>query len=137
MSSTSGSWGSPTSPASTSRGARPPARRGVLSPPAPGGEPPAFAAPRGARALAGDLAVVHVPKTIDNDLPLPPEVPTYGYTTAVNLGKDLVQHLMGDAATTGKWFFVTVMGRHAGHLALGIAGAAAATLAVIGEEFPE
>jgi 6-phosphofructokinase 1 len=29
------------------------------------------------------------------------------------------------------------MGRHAGHLALGIAGAAAATLAVIGEEFPE
>lgn len=87
--------------------------------------------------MAGGLAVVHVPKTIDNDLPLPPDVPTFGYTTAVNLGKDLVQHLMGDAATTGKWFFVTVMGRHAGHLALGIAGAAAATLAVIGEEFPE
>jgi len=102
-----------------------------------GGDDTAFAASRVARAMAGDLAVVHVPKTIDNDLPLPPEVPTFGYTTAVNLGKDLVQHLMGDAATTGKWFFVTVMGRHAGHLALGIAGAAAATLAVIGEEFPE
>ena len=102
-----------------------------------GGDDTAFAASRVARVMAGDLAVVHVPKTIDNDLPLPPEVPTFGYTTAVNLGKDLVQHLMEDAAATGKWFFVTVMGRHAGHLALGIAGAAGATLAVIGEEFPQ
>lgn len=44
---------------------------------------------------------------------------------------------MGDAETTDRWFFVTVMGRRAGHLALGIGGAAAATLTVIGEEFPE
>jgi 6-phosphofructokinase 1 len=42
---------------------------------------------------------------------------------------------MQDAATTGRWFFVTVMGRHAGHLALGVAGAAGATLAIIPEEF--
>src|SRR5437762_2210 len=40
-----------------------------------------------------------------------------------------------DASTTDRWFFVTVMGRHAGHLALAIGGAAAATLTVIGEEF--
>ena len=70
------------------------------------------------------LAVAHVPKTIDNDLPLPEDVPTFGFTTAVNLGKDLVRNLMQDAATTQKWFFVTVMGRHAGHLTLGIGGAA-------------
>ena len=44
---------------------------------------------------------------------------------------------MQDAATTERWFFVTVMGRHAGHLALGIGGAAGATLTVIAEEFPE
>jgi 6-phosphofructokinase 1 len=44
---------------------------------------------------------------------------------------------MKDAATTDKWFFVTIMGRHAGHLALGIGSAAGATLTVIGEEFPE
>jgi 6-phosphofructokinase 1 len=44
---------------------------------------------------------------------------------------------MQDAATTERWFFVTVMGRHAGHLALGIGGSAAATLSVIAEEFPE
>jgi 6-phosphofructokinase 1 len=44
---------------------------------------------------------------------------------------------MQDAATTEKWFFITVMGRHAGHLALGIGGAAGATLSVIAEEFPQ
>jgi ATP-dependent phosphofructokinase / diphosphate-dependent phosphofructokinase len=101
-----------------------------------GGDDTAFAASRVAHALEGRLGVVHVPKTIDNDLPLPPEVPTFGFMTAVDLGKDLVRNLMKDAATAEKWFFVTVMGRHAGHLALGIGGGAGATLTVIGEEFP-
>ena len=100
-----------------------------------GGDDTALGTARVARALEGRLAVVHVPKTIDNDLPLPPEVPTFGFMTAVDLGKDLVRNLMEDAATTEKWFFVTVMGRHAGHLALGVGGAAGATLTVIGEEF--
>lgn len=102
-----------------------------------GGDDTAFATSRVAEALGGSLAVAHVPKTIDNDLPLPPEVVTFGYMTAVNLGKDLVKNLMQDAATTERWFFVTVMGRRAGHLALGIGGAAGATLTLIGEEFTE
>lgn len=102
-----------------------------------GGDDTAFAAARLAEACRGRLAVAHVPKTIDNDLPLPHEIVTFGYTTAVNLGKELVSNLMRDAATTERWFFVTVMGRRAGHLALGIGGAAAATLTVIGEEFAE
>src|SRR5206468_539757 len=100
---------------------------------------------RGARVLGcydgfkwlveGDLE--HVPKTIDNDLPLPSDIVTFGFTTACGLGKDLVRNLMQDAATTERWFFVTVMGRRAGHLALGIGGAAGATLTVVAEEFPE
>jgi 6-phosphofructokinase len=102
-----------------------------------GGDDTAFGAARVARMLDGRLAVAHVPKTIDNDLPLPKEIPTFGFTTAMDVGKDLVRNLMKDAATTDKWFFVTVMGRHAGHLALGIGGAAGATLTIIGEEFPE
>jgi 6-phosphofructokinase 1 len=102
-----------------------------------GGDDTAFGACQVAGALEGRLGVVHVPKTIDNDLPLPADVPTFGFTTAVDLGKDLVRNLMKDAATTQKWFFVMVMGRHAGHLALGIGGGAGATLTVIGEEFPE
>jgi 6-phosphofructokinase len=99
-----------------------------------GGDDTAFAAAQLARVMPG-LAVAHVPKTIDNDLPLPTDIVTFGFTTACNLGKDLVRNLMEDAATTERWFFVTVMGRHAGHLALGIGGAAGATLTVIAEEF--
>ncbi|HEU5320018.1 MAG TPA: diphosphate--fructose-6-phosphate 1-phosphotransferase [Methylomirabilota bacterium] len=101
-----------------------------------GGDDTAFAASRLAKSMPG-LAVVHVPKTIDNDLPLPSDIVTFGFTTACNLGKELVRNLMQDSATTERWFFVTVMGRHAGHLALGIGGSAAATLTVIAEEFPE
>jgi 6-phosphofructokinase len=101
-----------------------------------GGDDTASGASRVARAMPERLATAHVPKTIDNDLPLPAGIPTFGFTTAVDLGKSLVGNLMQDAATTGRWYFVTVMGRHAGHLTLGIAGAAGATLAVIAEEFP-
>jgi 6-phosphofructokinase len=101
-----------------------------------GGDDTAFAASRLAKALEG-LTVAHVPKTIDNDLPLPSDIVTFGFTTACNLGKELVRNLMQDAATTERWFFVTVMGRHAGHLALGIGGAAGATVTVIAEEFPQ
>ncbi len=102
-----------------------------------GGDDTAFAACRLSEAVQGRVAVAHVPKTIDNDLPLPQEVATFGFTTACNLGKDIVQNLMEDAVTANRWFFVTVMGRRAGHLALGIGGSAGATLTVIGEEFPE
>jgi 6-phosphofructokinase 1 len=102
-----------------------------------GGDDTAFAACRLSEVMTDRIAIAHVPKTIDNDLPLPQEVATFGFTTACNLGKDIVQNLMEDAITTNRWFFVTVMGRRAGHLALGIGGAAGATLTVIGEEFPE
>src|SRR5881396_1946368 len=101
-----------------------------------GGDDTAYAASQLARVLPG-LTVAHVPKTIDNDLPLPSDIVTFGFTTATNLGKELVRNLMQDAATTERWFFVTVMGRHAGHLALGIGGSAAATLTVIAEEFSQ
>ena len=101
-----------------------------------GGDDTAFAASQIAKA-SPDITVAHVPKTIDNDLPLPADIVTFGFTTACNLGKDLVRNLMQDAVTTERWFFVTVMGRSTGHLALGIGGAAGATLTLIAEEFPE
>ena len=99
-----------------------------------GGDDTAYSASRLAKQVPG-LTVAHVPKTIDNDLPLPGDIVTFGFTTACNLGKELVRNLMQDAQTTERWFFVTVMGRHAGHLALGIGGSAAATLTLIAEEF--
>ena len=101
-----------------------------------GGDDTAFSASKVAEATGGDIRVAHVPKTIDNDLPLPGGIPTFGFETARAVGVELVVNLMTDAMTTKRWFFVLAMGRSAGHLALGIAKAAGATLAVIAEEFP-
>src|SRR6202000_2980618 len=83
----------------------------------------------------GRIKVAHVPKTIDNDLPLPGSTPTFGYETARHYGVHLVRNLIEDARTTSRWYIIISMGRAAGHLALGIAKAAAATLAIISEEF--
>ncbi len=77
-----------------------------------------------------------MPKTIDNDLDLPPHIDTFGYQTARHLGVEIVENLVVDAKTTSRWYFVIAMGRKAGHLALGIGKAAGATLTLITEEFP-
>ncbi|MBN1634072.1 MAG: 6-phosphofructokinase [Ignavibacteria bacterium] len=83
----------------------------------------------------GQIEVAHVPKTIDNDLPLPGNMPTFGFQTARHMGVNIIQSLMTDASTTNRWYYVVTMGRSAGHLALGIGKAAGATLTIIGEEF--
>src|SRR5918999_1746729 len=101
-----------------------------------GGDDTAFSASQLARAAGGRLKLAHVPKTIDNDLPLPGGMPTFGFQTARHVGVDLVSNLMTDAMTTKRWFVVVAMGRSAGHLALGIGKAAGATVTVIAEEFP-
>jgi 6-phosphofructokinase 1 len=89
-----------------------------------------------AEAATGRVRVAHVPKTIDNDLPLPPGVPTFGFETAREEAARILSHLMEDARTTGRWFVVVVMGRSAGHLALGAARAAGTTLALLAEDQP-
>lgn len=103
-----------------------------------GGDDTAFSAKKVveyANILNYDLRVAHVPKTIDNDLPLPPGIPTFGYETARAEGARIISTLMEDARTSGRWFIVVAMGRKAGHLALGIGKAAGATLTLIPEEF--
>jgi 6-phosphofructokinase 1 len=101
-----------------------------------GGDDTASAAAAVGEAL-GDLRVAHVPKTIDNDLPLPGHQPTFGFETAKALGARLCQNLRVDAITTGRWYLVSAMGRSAGHLALGIGAAAAADLITIPEEYED
>ncbi len=100
-----------------------------------GGDDTAFSASQIYKQAAGAIRVAHVPKTIDNDLPLPGSTPTFGFETARHYGVHLLRNLAEDARTTSRWYIVVSMGRTAGHLALGIAKAAAATLAVIPEEF--
>src|SRR2546425_656875 len=102
-----------------------------------GGDDTAFSAMKLEEKAAGRLQVVHVPKTIDNDLDLPPHVDTFGFQTARHYGVEIVKNLMVDAKTTSRWYLVITMGRGAGHLAVGIGKAAGATLTLIPEEFLE
>jgi 6-phosphofructokinase 1 len=102
-----------------------------------GGDDTMFAASQVAKQAGGRIRVCHVPKTIDNDLPLPREIPTFGFETARHVGSKLVESLMEDSRTTRRWYFVVVMGRSAGHLPLGIGKSTGATLTIIPEEFGE
>ena len=102
-----------------------------------GGDDTAFSAMRLERHAAGAIRVVHVPKTIDNDLDLPAHIDTFGYQTARHYGVEIVKNLMVDAKTTSRWYFVVAMGRKTGHLALGIGKAAGATVTLVAEEFKQ
>ena len=100
-----------------------------------GGDDTAFSAMRLEEKSAGRIQVVHVPKTIDNDLDLPPDIDTFGFPTARHYGTEIVKNLMVDAHATSRWYFIITMGRKTGHLALGIGKAAGATMTLIPEEF--
>jgi 6-phosphofructokinase len=103
-----------------------------------GGDDTAYTASqiyKSVKESGGNLRVAHVPKTIDNDLPLPGSTPTFGFETARHYGVSTVRNLAEDARTTSRWYIVVCMGRAAGHLALGIGKASAATLTIIPEEF--
>jgi len=100
-----------------------------------GGDDTATSASKVAEKAAGRIKVAHVPKTIDNDLPLPPGVPTFGFETAREHATAVIERLMEDCRTTNRWFFVEMMGRSAGHLALGSGKAAEAPIILIPEEF--
>jgi 6-phosphofructokinase len=104
-----------------------------------GGDDTAYSAYRVSRYAAEEMEVaiqtVHVPKTIDNDLPLPDEVRTFGFETAREIGTRLVRTMMEDARVGQRWFLIVTMGRKAGHLALGIGKSSGATLTLIPEEW--
>lgn len=101
-----------------------------------GGDDTAFSAKRVADTAGGRIKVVHVPKTIDNDLPLPDGIPTFGFETAREHAAHVVEAMIEDAKTAGRWYFLVLMGRKAGFLALGAGKAAGATVTLIPEEFP-
>jgi len=85
----------------------------------------------------GSVNVVHAPKTIDNDIPIPGGLSTFGFQTARHVGVGLVNNIAEDAKTMGRWYFISTMGRHTGHLALGIGKASGSTITIIPEEFTE
>ncbi|MDZ7607717.1 MAG: 6-phosphofructokinase [Cyclobacteriaceae bacterium] len=103
-----------------------------------GGDDTASTANRIAKFIADkgyDLKNIHVPKTIDNDLPLPDHTPTFGYQSAKEAGVAICNTVYEDARTSENWFIVSAMGRSAGHLAAGIGGACHFPMLVIPEMF--
>jgi len=103
-----------------------------------GGDDTASTANRLAKYLAKekmDVKNIHVPKTIDNDLPLPEGTPTFGYHSAKEEGVRISSTIYEDARTSGNWFVVSAMGREAGHLAFGIGTACHYPMIIIPEMF--
>jgi len=103
-----------------------------------GGDDTASTANRISRYLADHqvkIQNIHVPKTIDNDLPLPEGEPTFGYYSAKDEGVRIVSTIYEDARTSGNWFVISAMGREAGHLAFGIGGACHLPMIIIPEMF--
>lgn len=103
-----------------------------------GGDDTASTANRVAKYLSEhnhSISNIHVPKTIDNDLPLPLQRPTFGYESAKSEGARLATTIYEDARTSNNWFVVCAMGRSAGHLAFGIGSAAHYPMIVIPEMF--
>ena len=103
-----------------------------------GGDDTASTANRISKFLAAKgypIANIHCPKTIDNDLPLPANAPTFGYNSAKNEGAHLARTVYGDARTSGNWLVISAMGRTCGSLALGIGEATHCPMTIIPEMF--
>jgi ATP-dependent phosphofructokinase / diphosphate-dependent phosphofructokinase len=103
-----------------------------------GGDDTASTANRISQFLTGhqvQIQNIHVPKTIDNDLPLPEGQPTFGYQSAKEEGVRIATTIYEDARTSGNWFVISAMGREAGHLAFGIGGACHLPMIIIPEMF--
>jgi len=82
-----------------------------------------------------NISTIHVPKTIDNDLPLPHRNPTFGFHSAKDQGVKLGSIIAVDAKTTQSWYVLSSMGRSAGHLAFGIAASCHFPMMIIPEMF--
>ena len=102
-----------------------------------GGDDTTYGAAKIAERTRGRIGVATVPKTIDNDLPLPDDAPTFGFETARSVGAGILETIIEDARTTTRWYIVICMGRKSGSLSLGMSSASGATVAVLPEEFAE
>jgi 6-phosphofructokinase 1 len=102
-----------------------------------GGDDTTYGAAKIAERTRDRIGIATVPKTIDNDLPLPDDAPTFGFETARAVGTGILETVMEDARTTTRWYIVVCMGRKSGSLSLGMCNASGSTVAVLPEEFAQ
>jgi 6-phosphofructokinase len=103
-----------------------------------GGDDTASTANRIAKYLRKNnvkISNIHVPKTIDNDLPLPEGIPTFGFHSAKDEGVRIASTVYEDARTSQNWFVVSCMGREAGHLAFAVGAACHFPMIIVPEMF--
>lgn len=88
---------------------------------------------RGAHALWQEhgLPIIGVPATIDNDVYGTDT--TIGYDTAVNTALDAIDRIRDTATSLDRLFFVEVMGRQAGFIALAVGAAGGAEMILVPE----
>ena len=85
------------------------------------------------RETGGELGIIGVPKTIDNDLMATDR--TFGFDTAVGICSEAIDRIHTTAESHHRVMFVEVMGRHAGWIALH-AGLAAGCDVILIPEIP-
>ncbi|MCB0598471.1 MAG: 6-phosphofructokinase [Lewinellaceae bacterium] len=103
-----------------------------------GGDDTASSSNRLAKFLAKkkvEIQNIHVPKTIDNDIPLPDGMPTFGFNSAKDAGVAIGNIIYEDSRTSGNWFVIASMGRSAGHLAFEIGASCHFPIIIIPEMF--
>ncbi|MCB0586975.1 MAG: 6-phosphofructokinase [Phaeodactylibacter sp.] len=103
-----------------------------------GGDDTASTSNRLAKYLAKkkvEIQNIHVPKTIDNDIPLPDGMPTFGFNSAKDAGVAIGNTIYEDSRTSGNWFVIASMGRSAGHLAFEIGASCHFPVIIIPEMF--
>ncbi len=103
-----------------------------------GGDDTASTSNRLAKYLAKnkvEIQNIHVPKTIDNDIPLPDHMPTFGFNSAKDAGVEIGNTIYEDSRTSGNWFVISSMGRSAGHLAFEIGASCHFPVIIIPEMF--
>jgi len=91
----------------------------------------------GASILSDEMGipVIGIPGTIDNDIYGTDH--TIGYDTALNTVIEAIDKIRDTASSHHRIFFIEVMGRHAGFIALNAAVASGAESVLIPEEIPD
>ncbi|MEZ4931233.1 MAG: 6-phosphofructokinase [Saprospiraceae bacterium] len=88
-----------------------------------GGDDTASTSNRLAKYLAKnnyEIQNIHVPKTIDNDLPLPDMMPTFGFNSAKNEGVHIGNTIYEDSRRVALGLLFSLDGPFGGHLAFEI-----------------